>query len=649
MEQQIHVYLPDGSMRTYAPGSTLFDVAKNISPGLAKISLAGKINGALHDLNAPVPHGAKVEIITEKAAEGVEIIRHSTAHLMAKAIQQLFPGTQITIGPVVENQFYYDVVPKEGTKISSTDFPAIEKAMQAIVEQDIPFTRRVVSRSEAASFFQSLGETFKVEIVRDLPEGEEIKIYSIGDWSDLCRGPHVPSTGKLAAFKLMSIAGAYWRANKDNAQLTRIYGTAFANKKDLDAYLFALEEAKKRDHVLLGRQLNLFTLMSDVAPGAAFFFPNGAKIFTLLQNYIRTKWAKFGFQEIQTPQLMSAALWKTSGHYDNYRDDMYLFKDADEEEFGIKPMSCPGHVRLFMMGQKSYRDLPLRYGEFGICHRNELSGTLHGLTRVRRFTQDDGHIFCMAEQIEGEILSALQFVKEAYTDLGFNEVIYMLSTRPEKRMGAEELWDQAETALKNSLDKSGVKYEINAGDGAFYGPKIDFKVRDAIGRLHQCATIQLDFQLPLRFSAAYQAANNAAATPVMIHRAVLGSVERFMGIFIEHCAGHFPLGLAPVQCRVVTVTDEHAEYAYKVTEFLKKQGVRCEIDASNDKLGAKIRDAQLLKIPYMLVVGDKEVETNTLTPRYRDGKNTPAMSPEAFLEQVKLESGVFWGLDTNQR
>ena len=451
------------------------------------------------------------------------------------------------------------------------------------------------------------------------------------------------------SFSLDKLAGAYWRGDSKNKMLTRIYGLGFESKESLEAYVTQREEAKKRDHVVLGRQLNLFTLMSDIAPGAAFFFPNGAKLFTLLQNYIRVKWNKFGFQEIQSPQVMNVNLWKVSGHYEKYREDMYIFKDDHDDEFGIKPMSCPGHVRMFMVGQKSYRDLPLRYGEFGVVHRNELSGTLHGLTRVRRITQDDGHIFCMLSQVQSEIILALQFVKEAYAELGFNEVVYMLSTRPENRIGAEEVWDVAENALEESLKLSGVSYQINPGDGAFYGPKIDFKVKDAIGRMHQCATIQLDFQMPARFGITYQAANNTQETPVMVHRAVLGSVERFMGIFIEHCAGHFPIGLSPVQCRVVTVTDAQEDYARKVTEFLKSNGIRVETDYSNDKLGAKIRDAQLLKIPYMLVIGDKEVQTNTLTARYRDGKNLAPMSPEDFLSFVKTESGVFWGLDTNQK
>lgn len=645
----ILIFLPDGSSRTFSRGATVLDVAKSISPGLAKNAMAGKVDGVLVDLDFALKEGVKVEILTDRSIESLEIIRHSTVHVMAMAIQELFPGTQITIGPVVENQFYYDIFPKEGIKIGINDFPLIEKKMQEIIAQDIPFTRRVVSKEAAISHYSALGEKFKVEIINSLPEDAEIKIYAIADWDDLCRGPHVPSTGKLGAFKLMSVAGAYWRGNKDNEQLVRVYGTAWANKKDLDSYLNMLEEAKKRDHVVLGKQLNLFALMSDIAPGAAFFFPHGAKIFTLLQNYIRVKWQKFGFQEIQSPQVMNVNLWKVSGHYEKYRDDMYIFKDDHNEEFGIKPMSCPGHVRMFMIGQKSYRDLPLRYGEFGIVHRNELSGTLHGLTRVRRITQDDGHIFCTLSQVQSEIISALRFVQEAYADLGFNEVFYMLSTRPENRMGAEEIWDIAEKALEESLKTSGVCYQVNSGDGAFYGPKIDFKVKDAIGRMHQCATIQLDFQMPARFGISYQAANNTQETPVMIHRAVLGSVERFMGIFIEHCAGHFPVGLAPVQCRVITVTESQEEYAHKVTEFLKINGVRVEKDFSNEKLGAKIRDAQLLKIPYMIVIGDKEVQTNTLTARYRDGKNLAPMTPEDFFSFIKSESGVFWGLDTNQK
>ena len=644
----ISIFLPDGSQRQFHFNATLFDVAKNISNSLAKIAIAGKVNGQMADLNTVLNDGDRIEIYTDRSEEGVDVIRHSTAHLMAMAIQDLFPGTQITIGPVVENQFYYDIYPKPDVKIGAHDFPAIEEKMQEIVKQNYPVLKKVLSRKEAIASFEKLGEKFKVEIIHGLPSDEDIKIYQMGNWFDLCRGPHVPSTGKLGAFKLMSIAGAYWRANKDNEQLTRIYGTAWANKKDLDDYLNRLEEAKKRDHVVLGRQLELFTLMSDIAPGAAFFFPKGSKIFTLLQSYIRRKLKKFGFDEIQTPQVMNVNLWKVSGHYEKYREDMYMFKDDHGDEFGIKPMSCPGHMRLFMSGLKSYRNLPLRYAEFGVVHRNELSGTLHGLTRVRRITQDDGHIFCTMDQIQSEIESALQFVKETYEDFGFYSIQYFLSTRPANKIGSDEVWDFAEKALEDSLKSAKTDYKINPGDGAFYGPKIDFKVKDAIGRSHQCATIQLDFQMPIRFGASYQAKTNQQETPVMIHRAALGSLERFIGVLIEHTAGHFPLGIAPVQCRLVTVSEACVEFSFEVYSFLKERGVRVEIDTSSEKLGSKIRDAQLLKIPYMVVIGEKEVQSQTLSPRFHDGTQKNPMGLEEFYELMKQESGVFWGLDIGQ-
>jgi threonyl-tRNA synthetase len=602
----------------------------------------------LSDLSAELRGGEKIEIIVGNSPAGLEVIRHSTAHLMAMAIQEVFPGTQITIGPVVENQFYYDVKPPEGVKISSNDFENIEKKMTEIVGKDLKVLPRVVSRSEAISHFKNIGEKFKAEIVGDIPEGEDIKIYEMGGWGDLCRGPHVPSTGKLGAFKLMSIAGAYWRANKDNDQLTRIYGTAWANKKDLDAYLHMLEEAKKRDHVLLGKQLELFTLIPESAVGAPFFLPNGAKLFVLLQNYIRRKQAEFGFREIHTPQVMNVDLWKMSGHYDNYRENMF-FTEVDEQQYAIKPMSCPAHVKVFQTGLRSYRELPLRYAEFGVVHRNELSGTVHGLTRVRRITQDDGHIFCTPDQIQTEMKLALRFVREAYRDLTFEEVRFYLSTRPEKRVGAEELWDTAETALVEALKSEGIDYILNPGDGAFYGPKIDIKVKDAIGRFHQCATIQLDFQTAMRLGASYVSAANKPEVPVMIHRAVLGSVERFMGVFIEHTAGHFPLGLCPVQARVVTVKESCVEWGEQVRAELFAAGLRVDTDFSNDTLSAKVREAQVSKIPYMLVIGDKEVENRTLTPRYRDGKNREPMTPAQFAALVKEECGVFWGLDVNQR
>lgn len=644
----VKVYLPDGSERTLESGSTIKDLALSIGPGLAKSAVAGKMNGKSVDLTCTLTNNAKVEIITASSAEGLEVIRHSTAHLLAMALQELYPGLQITIGPVVENQFYYDVLPPGGLALSTDDFPAIEKKMDEIVARDLPVKRVEYSRSEAVEKFKKLGEYFKVELVQDIPDGEPISVYEMGSWYDLCRGPHVPSTGKLGAFKLMSIAGAYWRANKDREQLTRIYGTAWANKKDLAAYLTMLEEAKKRDHVALGKQLDLFSLHSDIAPGAPFFHPKGQKLFVLLQSYIRKQTKKYGFIEIQTPQIMNVDLWKTSGHYDNFRDNMYFIKDEEGENYAVKPMSCPGHVRVFSTGLKSYRDLPIRFAEFGIVHRNELSGTLHGLTRVRRITQDDGHIFCTIDQIGSEMENALKLAKEVYGDLGFHEVKHYLSTRPEKRMGSDDLWDMAEKSLSDALKKQGIDYILNPGDGAFYGPKIDFKVKDAIGRLHQLATIQLDFQMPGRFEAYYISPDNSKQTPVMIHRAVLGSLERFMGVFIEHCAGHFPIGLAPTQVRLINVTEAQAGYVQEVENILKNAGVRVDSDLSNEKLGYKIRNAQLVKIPYMVVIGDKEAQARTLQPRYWDGTNLDPYSPEKFVEFIKEKSSAFWGLDTNQ-
>lgn len=648
MSNQVNVILPDGSNRNVNAPATIADVAASIGSGLARSAVAGRINGQTMDLSTPVTNGDKVEIITGSSAEGLEVIRHSSAHLMAMAIQQVWPGTQITFGPVVENQFYYDIKPPDGVKVSSNDFEAIEKKMAEIVAKDYPVTRKVVSRDEAVAYFDKLGEKFKVEIVSDIPAHEEVKIYEMGGWGDLCRGPHVPNTGKLAAFKLMSIAGAYWRANKDNEQLVRIYGTAWANKKDLEAYLHMLEEAKKRDHVVLGKQLELFTVLPDVAVGAPFFLPNGAKLFVLLQNYIRRKTAEYGFQEIHTPQVMNVELWKLSGHYDNYRENMYFTK-VDELDYAIKPMSCPAHVKVFTSSIRSYRELPMRYSEFGVVHRHELSGTVHGLTRVRRITQDDGHIFCTIDQVQSEMSGALRMVKEAYADLGFEEVRFYLSTRPEKRVGAEEIWDQAEKALQDALKSEKIDFILNPGDGAFYGPKIDIKVRDAIGRWHQCATIQLDFQTAGRLGASYVSAGNKPEVPVMIHRAVLGSVERFMGVFIEHCAGHFPVGLAPVQCRLINVTEAHEGWVKKVEGLLKAQGVRVDADMRSDKLGYKVREAQMKKIPYMLIVGDKEAEAGLVTPRLRDGTNLDPMTPEQFVALLRKESGVFWGLDVNQK
>lgn len=648
MSDEVRVHLPDGSMRKLAVGATILDLAKDIGPGLAKVSLAAKRNGQWADLSDPLVDQDHIQIITTKSPEAGDLIRHSTAHLMAMAIQKLFPGTQITIGPVVGTQFYYDIVPAQDRAIGAHDFEAIEAVMRQIADQALPVTKHVVTREQAVKHFRSIGETFKAEIAEGLPEGEDIKIYNMGaEWGDLCRGPHVPNTGFLKAFKLMSVAGAYWRADKNNAQLTRIYGTAFCTAKELADHLEMLEEAKKRDHVKLGRELGLFAVHPEIAVGAPFFHPSGAKVFTLLQAYVRKKTAAYGFQEIMTPQIMNVDLWKRSGHYDNYRENMYMF-EIDEAPCAVKPMSCPAHVKVFATGKRSYRELPLRFAEFGVVHRHELSGTVHGLTRVRRFTQDDGHIFCTTDQILDEVKSCLRLVKEAYAELTFDELRIYLSTRPEKRVGAEELWDKAEAALEQALRSEGVAFEINAGDGAFYGPKIDINVRDAIGRYHQCATIQLDFHMPRALEAEYVTADNAVDVPVMIHRALLGSLERFMGVLIEHCAGHFPLGLAPVQARVLNVTEDQEPFAAEVTKQLRDAGVRVDSDFTNEKLGFKIRKAQLMKVPYMLVVGPKEAESGTVTPRYRDGTQLDGHSPAEFLARMKRESGAFWGLDVNQ-
>ena len=643
----ISVVLPDGKKRSLEPGASVADLAASIGPGLARSAVAGKVNGVLVDVSHDLQEGDQVAIITDSSPEGLEVIRHSTAHLLAMALQQEFPGTQITIGPVVENQFYYDVLPPDGVKFSSEDFPRIEARMKALSQKDFPIERKVFSRPDALAYFKNLGEIYKVELIEALPVEQDISLYFMGGWADLCRGPHVPRTGLLSAFKLTSISGAYWRANRENAQLTRIYGTAWAHQKQLQAYLTMLEEAKARDHVVLGRQLGLFASLPEVAPGAPFFLPKGAKLFVLLQNYIRKKTEAFGFQEIITPQVMNVELWKTSGHYEKYREDMYLF-ESDDAEYGIKPMSCPGHVKLFMTSKHSYRDLPIRYSEFGVVHRNEIRGALHGLTRVRRITQDDGHIFCTLEQVHQEVRGALKLVKEVYADLGFSDLKFNLSTRPEKRIGDDALWDRAERDLAEALEAEGLEATLSPGDGAFYGPKIDVLVRDAIGRWHQCATTQLDFQMPLRFSADYVTSQNTTETPVMIHRAVLGSVERFMGVLIEHCAGHFPVGLSPVQAGIMSVGEGLEAYAEDVFTRLRSRGVRVELDVRNEKLGYKIREMQLAKLPYMVICGKKEAEAGLIQVRHWKGENLAPMSVEDFCELVQKDSGVFWGLDVNQ-
>lgn len=639
---QVRVRLPDGSERHYPAGTTGEQVAKSIGAGLAKAALAMKANGKILDITAPLAGDTELEIITGKSSEGLDVIRHSTAHVLAMAVQKLWPGTQVTIGPVIENGFYYDFHFPEGVKISDKDLERIESEMKAIVKADHRVEREVVTRDEAVRRFQELGEKFKVEIVKDIPQSEDVSVYGMGGWFDLCRGPHVPSTSKVGAFKLTAIAGSYWRGDEKNPQLTRIYGTAWANQKDLDDYLLRLEEAKKRDHRVLGKQLGLFSFHKE-APANAFFHPYGATVYNKLMAFMRLSNARYGFTEVNTPLVMDVELWKKSGHYDNYRENMY-FTQVDDNEAAIKPMNCPGHCLVYGSTRRSYRELPLRLSEFGRVHRHERSGVTHGLFRVRTFVQDDAHVFCTPEQIGEEIVRVLNQIDEAYKLLGFDKYRMELSTRPAKSIGSDAIWQTAEAALSNALERTGRKYKINPGDGAFYGPKIDFHLIDSLERSWQCGTVQLDFSMPGRFGLEYVGSDDQSHSPVMIHRAVLGSLERFFGIFIEHYAGHFPLWASPVQVRVINITHEQESYAQEVHAGLSKAGVRSELDLRNEKLGYKIREAQVQKVPYMVVIGDKEKEARTVAPRFWDGKQHAAMELEAFVKQMQQETGELWGL-----
>lgn len=638
----VRVRLPDGSERQIQSGATYKDVALSIGAGLAKAALAAKENGKLIDLTRTVKDGAQLEIITAKNAEGLEVIRHSTAHVLAMAVQKLWPGTQVTIGPVIEHGFYYDFLFPKEVKINDKDLETIEKEMAAIVKADHPVHRDVVTRDEALNRFDRLGEQFKCEIIRELPSGEEICIYRMGEWFDLCRGPHLPSTAKVGAFKLTSVAGAYWRGDERNPQLTRIYGTAFATQKELDEHLHRIEEAKKRDHRVLGKQLNMFSFHRE-APANVFFHPAGATLYNHLINFVRRSNRRFGYQEVNTPLIMNVELWHKSGHYDNYRENMYFTK-VDETEAAVKPMNCPGHCLIYGSTRHSYRELPLRLSEFGRVHRHERSGVTHGLFRVRTFVQDDAHVFCTPEQIEDEILRVIQQISEAYRQLGFEHYRMELSTRPEKSIGSDEIWQRAEAALERSLTKSGRPWKLNPGDGAFYGPKIDFHLIDSLERSWQCGTVQLDFSMPQRFGLEYVGSDDKDHTPVMIHRAVLGSIERFMGIFIEHFAGHFPLWASPLQARVINVAKDQEDYAAKITHELKAAGIRVDADLRQEKLGYKIREAQLEKIPFMIVLGAKEMEQGTISPRFWDGKQYEAMTPQGFVELVKADCGELWAL-----
>jgi threonyl-tRNA synthetase len=610
----IHVTLPDGSIREYEAGATIEDVAASISPGLRKKAIAGKLDGKTVDLKAVIRQDAAVEIITEDSKGALEVLRHSTAHLMAQAIKRILgdENVRLGIGPVIQDGFYYDI--DTDTTITTEMLAQIEKEMQKIVNENLPIERKVVSREEALDIYKKLNDHLKIEIISELPEGEEISMYHQGEFFDLCRGPHVPSTGKLKAFKLMSVAGAYWRGDSDRQMLQRIYGTSWSKKSELDEYLHFLEEARKRDHRKLGKELELF-MFSEEAPGMPFYLPNGMIIRNELEYYARELQVQREYEEVKTPLVMNQRLWEQSGHWDHYHENMY-FTEVDNTKFALKPMNCPGHMLVFKNKTHSYRDLPIRMAEFGQVHRHEFSGALNGMIRVRTFTQDDSHIFVRPDQIEAEIKNVIELVDKIYGVFGFPYTVE-LSTRPEDSMGSDELWNIAEGSLQKVLDEMKIEYRINEGDGAFYGPKIDFHIRDAIKRSHQCATIQLDFQLPERFDLNYVGEDNAKHRPVVIHRAIYGSIDRFIGILTEHFAGAFPTWLAPVQARLITIAAPHAEYAAKVKERMLERGIRVEVDSRNEKIGYKIREAQVNKVPFMLVIGDKEMEEDSLSVRRR--------------------------------
>lgn len=616
------VHLPDGSQRHFDGPVSVADVALDIGPGLAKAALAGVVDGREVDTSFVIEQDASVSIITDRDAAGVEVLRHSTAHLLAQAVQQLYPGTQVTIGPTVEDGFYYDFA--TGHNFTPEDLTRIEQRMEELVASDLPVERVVCSRERAVELFRNMGEHFKVQIIEDLPEEEEISVYRQGEWMDLCRGPHVPSTGKLRAFKLTKVAGAYWRGDSNNQMLQRIYGTAWGSKKELKAYLNRIEEAEKRDHRKIAKKLNLFHTQEE-APGMVFWHPAGWTIYRVIEAYMREQQRRHGYQEIKTPQVVDLSLWQRSGHADKFASGMFTLS-SEERQFAVKPMNCPCHVQVFNQGLKSYRDLPLRLAEFGSCHRNEPSGSLHGIMRVRGFTQDDAHIFCTEEQIQPEVAAFIDMLHEVYAAFGFAEVIYRLSTRPEQRVGTDADWDRAEMALAEALNTQGLDWEELTGEGAFYGPKIEFSLKDCIGRIWQLGTIQVDFSMPGRLDAQYVAEDGSRRVPVMLHRAVLGSFERFIGILIEHYEGEFPLWLAPAQAVVAPITDKQGAYAEVVAEQLRNEGFRVTTDLRNEKIGFKIREHELAKVPLIVVVGDKEVEAQQVSVRGRRGADHGTMS-----------------------
>jgi threonyl-tRNA synthetase len=629
-----NIRLPDGSSKSFPNPVTVAEIAQSIGAGLARAALAGKVNGKLVDTGFQVAEDAEVSIVTERDPEGVDILRHSTAHLLAHAVKELFPEAQVTIGPVIENGFYYDF--SYTRPFTPEDLAAIEKKMQEIAKRDLPVERRVMSRDDAVAFFNSIGEKYKAEIIASIPATEAISLYGQGNWVDLCRGPHVPSTGKLKVFKLMRVAGAYWRGDSRNEMLQRIYGTAWGRKEDQEAYLRMLEEAEKRDHRRLATQLDLFH-MQEEAPGLVFWHPKGWVLWQEVEQYMRRVYRENGYKEVRGPQILDRSLWERTGHWENFKENMFTTA-SENRDYAIKPMNCPGHILIYNKGVRSYRELPLRYGEFGSCHRNEPSGALHGLMRVRGFVQDDGHIFCTEEHILSECVAFTELLQKVYRDFGFNEVIYKVATRPAKRIGSDESWDKAEEALKQALRKSGVDFSISPGEGAFYGPKIEYSLKDGIGRVWQCGTMQVDFSMPGRLGAQYVAEDNTRRTPVMLHRAIVGSLERFIGILIEHYAGAFPLWLAPEQVVVMNITERQAAYARSLQEQLSKQGFRVLADLRNEKVSYKIREHSLQKLPYQLVVGDKEMQAGTVAVRMRSGEDLGQMSLDAFTARLRSEA-----------
>jgi threonyl-tRNA synthetase len=627
------VRLPDGSKRNFDAPVTVFQVAADIGAGLARAALAGKVNGQLVDTNFLIDADCDLAIVTDKDSDGLDLIRHSTSHLLAYAVKELFPDAQVTIGPVIEDGFYYDFSFKR--PFTPEDLAAIEKRMAELAKKDILVTREEWDRDDAVKFFESIGEKYKAELIAAIPAGQTISLYREGDFVDLCRGPHVPSTGKLKVFKLMKVAGAYWRGDSKNEMLQRIYGTAWANKDDLAAYLHRLEEAEKRDHRRLGKQLDLFHLQEE-SPGMVFWHPHGWILWQEVEQYMRRKFRDYGYDEVKTPTIMDHTLWEKSGHWDNYRENMFV-TSSENRDYAVKPMNCPGHIQIFNHGLRSYRDLPMRMAEFGSCHRNEPSGALHGLMRVRAFVQDDAHIFCTEDQVQSEVSAFIKMLQAVYADFGFSDVLVKLSTRPAKRVGTDEDWDKAEADLASALKQNNLAFEYQPGEGAFYGPKIEFTLKDSLGRLWQVGTIQLDPNLPVRLGAEYVAEDNSRKPPIMLHRAILGSLERFIGILIEHYAGNFPLWLSPVQVVVMSITDAQADYVTQVTEALKKQGFRVVSDLRNEKITYKIRDHSMKRVPYQLVIGDKERLENKVAVRVRGGEDLGQMSLEEFVARMTSE------------